>query len=166
MSRRSTPSSDEVRDDLDFNQLSFDNELGRQLARVQRRRAGGQQRSLSERLAEHNVPLPVGVRPFSFRQSIPGPLAGSLAAGHGNRGHAAGAGRGRRDVQYRHFPEFGRTQRHVHPRRGQTLPSPPFSPQQIAVMERILRSEVPAAQIDDVLDSVGLVHNQLMDYMA
>ena len=61
MSRRSTPSSDEFRDDLDYHQLSFDNELAQQRARVQRRREGGQQRSLSERLQGHTTPLSVGV---------------------------------------------------------------------------------------------------------
>ena len=61
MSRRTTPSSDEFRDNLDYDQLTFDNELSGELARVRRRRNGGQQRSLSERLEGHTTPLSAGV---------------------------------------------------------------------------------------------------------
>ena len=57
MSRRTTPSSDEFRDDLDFDQLTWENELAREQARQQRRRQGGRQRGLSERLEGHTTPL-------------------------------------------------------------------------------------------------------------
>ena len=61
MSRRTTPSSDEFRDDLDFDQLTWENELAREQARQQRRRQSGRQRDLSERLEGHTTPLAVGV---------------------------------------------------------------------------------------------------------
>ena len=61
MSRRTTPSSDEFRDDLDYDQLTFENELAREHARQQRRREAGLQRDLSERLEGHTTPLSVGV---------------------------------------------------------------------------------------------------------
>lgn len=41
----------------------------------------------------------------------------------------------------------------------QTLPTPPFSPQQIQVMELIARGEVPAVQINALLEEVGLDNN-------
>ena len=62
MSRRTTPSSDEFRDDLDFDQLTWENELAREQARQQRRRQAGLQWDLSERLEGHTTPLSVGVR--------------------------------------------------------------------------------------------------------
>ena len=61
MRRRTTPSSDEFRDDLHDDQFTFDNQLARELTRVQRRRQGGQQRNLSESLEGHTTPLSVGV---------------------------------------------------------------------------------------------------------
>ena len=61
MSRRTTPSSDEFRDDLDFDVLTWENELAREQARQQRRRQAGLQRDLSERLEGHTTPLAVGV---------------------------------------------------------------------------------------------------------
>ena len=61
MSRRTTPSSDEFRDDLDFVQLTWENELAREQARQQRRRQAGLQWDLSERLEGHTTPLSVGV---------------------------------------------------------------------------------------------------------
>ena len=73
--RRSTPSSDEFRDDLDFDQLTFDNALGRELAGVQRSRQGGQQRGLSERLEGHTTPLPVGVGRSPLRSPVVTPRA-------------------------------------------------------------------------------------------
>ena len=56
MSRRTTPSSDEFRDDLDFDQLTWENELAREQARQQRRRQAGLQWDLSERLEGHTTP--------------------------------------------------------------------------------------------------------------
>ena len=62
MSRRwTTPSSDEFRDDLNYDQLTFENELAREQARQQRRRQAGLQQGLSERLEGHTPPLSVGV---------------------------------------------------------------------------------------------------------
>ena len=78
--RRSAPSSDEFRDDLDYDQLSFDNELARQLARVWRTREGGQQRGLSELLAEHEAPIPVRVvrSPNQFPIATPSAVRDAL----------------------------------------------------------------------------------------
>ena len=61
MSRRTTPSSDEFRDDLNFDVLTWENELAREQARQQRRRQAGLQRDLSERLEGQTTPLAVGV---------------------------------------------------------------------------------------------------------
>ena len=61
MSRRTTPSSDDFREDLDFHQLTWENELAREQARQQRRRQAGVKRDLSERLEGHTTPLSVGI---------------------------------------------------------------------------------------------------------
>lgn len=61
MRRRTTPSSDEFRGDLHDDPLTFDNQLARERTRVQRRRQGGQQRNLSERLEGHTTLLSAGV---------------------------------------------------------------------------------------------------------
>ena len=165
MSRRTTPSSDEFRDDLDYEQLSFDNAQGRELARVQRRRAGGQQRSLSERLAEHEAPLLVDVGRSRCASQSPVPSPDLLQRAMETSGMLtvpAGVGVAPNITS----PSSGVPSVSTIRTAAQTLPSPPFSPRQIAVMERILRGEVPDTQIDATLDAVGLDNNQLTDYMV
>ena len=112
MSRRTTPSSDEFRDDLDYDQLSFDNELARQLSRVQRRREGGQQWGLSERLEGHTTPLSAGVgrSPNQSPYVTPDTLRRAMeSAGV----PTAPPSRGERGAQCL-LPEFGRAQRDDH----------------------------------------------------
>ena len=162
--RRSTPSSDEFRDDLNFDQLTFDNELGRKLARVQRARQGGQQLGLSERLEEHTTPLPVGVgsplrTPFASPRGVRDALQQAMQMS-GLPTVPAGVGV---TSSSRSSSDPSMTAIRT---AAQTLPSPTFSPRQIEVMEQILRGDVPARQIDAALDKVGLDNNQLTDYLA
>ena len=144
MSRRTTPSSDEFRDDLDYDQLTFENELARERARQQRRREAGLQRGLSERLEGHTTPLSVGVgrSPLVTPTGVRDALQRAMDLSGVPTAPPAGVG--------------------VAP----NVPLPTFSPRQIDVMERILRNVVPKDQIDALLDSVGLDNNQLADYIA
>ena len=73
MSRRTTPSSDEFRDDLDFDQLTWENELAREQVRQQRRRQAGLQRDLSERLEGHTTPRHPSSRRRGCRMPCNGP---------------------------------------------------------------------------------------------
>jgi len=61
MNRRFTHSSKDFRDDLDYNQLTLENALGRKRARQDRHREGGRHTRLSQRLAEHDTLLTAGV---------------------------------------------------------------------------------------------------------
>ena len=166
MSRRTTPSSDEFRDDLDFDQLTWDNELGRELARVRRRREGGQQRDLSERLEGHTTPLSAGVgqsplvTPHAVQHALQQamemsgvPTASSTRVGVAPNGASSLSSGGPSVTAVRTA--------------AQDLPSPPtFSPRQIEVMERITRGNFLAGQIDGLFESVGLDNNQLTDYIV
>ena len=164
MSRRTTPSSDEFRDDLDFDQLTWENELAREQARQQRRRQGGRQRGLSERLEEHTTPLAVGVgrsplvTPTGVRDALQRAmdLSGIPTAPPAGVGVAPNVS----------SPSSGVPSVTTIRDAARDLPSPTFSPRQIGVMEQILRNEVPEDQIDALLDSVGLDTNRLADYMA
>ena len=164
MSRRTTPSSDEFRDDLDFDVLTWENELAREQARQARRRQGGRQRGLSERLEGHTTPLAVGVgrsplvTPTGVRDALQRAmdLSGIPTAPPAGMGVAPNVPSPRSDV-----PSVT-TIRDA----ARDLPSPTFSPRQIDVMERILRNVVPEDQIDALLDSVGFDNNQLADYIA
>ena len=120
MSRRSTPSSDEFRDDLDYDRLTFDNELGRELARVRRRREGGQQRGLSKRLEGHTTPLSAGVgrSPYQSPLVTANGVRDALQRAMEMSGvSTAPPGRGGRRDQCV-VSEFGRAQRDGHPGRS------------------------------------------------
>ena len=164
MSRRTTPSSDEFRDDLDFDVLTWENELAREQARQARRRQGGQQRGLSERLEGHTTPLAVGVgrsplvTPTGVRDALQRAmdLSGIPTAPPAGVGVAPNLSSPSSDG-----PSVAAIRT-----AARDLPSPTFSPRQIGVMEQILRNEVPEDQIDALLDSVGLDTNRLADYMA
>ena len=166
MSRRTTPSSDEFRDDLDFDQLTWDNELGRELARVRRRCEGGQQRHLSECLEGHTTPWSAGVgqsplvTPHAVQHALQQamemsgvPTASSTRVGVAPNGASSLSSGGPSVTAVRTA--------------AQDLPSPPtFSPRQIEVMERITQGNFLAGQIDGLLESVGLDNNQLTDYIV
>ena len=141
MSRRTTPSSDEFRDELDYDQLTFEYELNQQ----QRRCQAGLQRGLSESLEGHTTPLSarVGRSPFQSPSVTPDTLRRAM--------ESAG-------VVVPSVTAIVTA--------AQDLPSPTFSPRQIDVMERILRGNVPEDQMDALLDSVGLDNNQLTDCIA
>ena len=164
MSRRTTPSSDEFRDDLDFDQLTWENELAREQARQQRRRQAGLQRDLSERLEGHTTPLAVGVgrsplvTPTVVRDALQRAmdLSGIPTVPPAGVGVAPNVS----------SPSSGVASVTAIRAAAQDLPSPTFSPRQIDVMERILRNTVPEDEIDALLDSVGLEFNQLTDYIA
>ena len=164
MSRRTTPSSDEFRDDLDFDVLTWENELAREQARQQRRRQGGLRRDLSERLEGHTTPLAVGVgrsplvTPTGVRDALQRAmdLSGIPTAPPAGVGVAPNVPSPRSDV-----PSVT-TIRDA----ARDFPSPTFSPRQIDVMERILRNAVPEDEIDALLNSVGLEFNHLTDYIA
>ena len=119
MSRRTTPSSDEFRDDLGYDQLTFENELAREQARQQRRRQAGLQRGLSERLEGHTTPLSAGVgrSPFQSPFVTPDTLRRAMeSAGM----PTAPSDRGGRRAQCV-VSELGRAQRDGHPDRGPGL---------------------------------------------
>ena len=160
MSRRTTPSSDEFRDDLNNDQLTFENEQARQ----QRRRQAGLQRGLSERMEGHTTPLSVGVgrSPFQSPYVTPDTLRRAMESAGVPTAPLAGVG----VVPNVSSPSSGVPSVTAIRAAAQDLPSPTFSPRQIDVMERILRGDVPEDQIDALLDSVGLDNNQLTDYMA
>ena len=164
MSRRTTPSSDEFRDDLDYDQLTFENELAREQARQQRRREAGLQRGLSERLEGHTTPLSAGVgwSPFQSPYVTPDTLRRAMDSAGVPTAHPTGVG----VAPNFSFPSSGVPNVTTIRAAAQDLPSPTFSPRQINVMERILRGDVPEDQINALLDSVGLDNNQLTDYMA
>ena len=164
MSRRTTASSDEFRDDLDFDVLTWQNELAREQARQQRRRQAGLQRDLSERLEGHTTPLAVGVgrsplvTPTGVRDALQRAmeLSGIPTAPPAGVGVAPNVSSPSSDV-----PSVTTIRAAT-----QDLPSPTFSPRQIDVMERILRNAVPEDEIDALLNSVGLEFNNLTDYIA
>ena len=164
MSRRTTPSSSEFRDDLDFDVLTWENELAREQVRQQRRRQGGLQRDLSERLEGHTTPLAVGVgrsplvTPTGVRDALQRAmdLLGIPTAPPAGVGVAPNVSSPRSDV-----PSMT-TIRDA----ARDLPSPTFSSRQIDVMERILRNQVPEDEIDALLNSVGLEFKNLTDYIA
>ena len=164
MSRRTTPSSDEFRDDLDFDVLTWENELAREQARQQRRRQAGLQRDLSERLEGHTTPLAVGVgrsplvTPTGARDALQRAmdLSGIPTAPPTGVGVAPNVS----------SPSSGVPSVTTIGAATQDLPSPTFSPRQIDVMERILRNAVPEDEIDALLNSVGLEFNNLTDYIA
>ena len=160
MSRRTTPSSDEFRDDLNNDQLTFENEQARQ----QRRRQAGLQRGLSERMEGHTTPLSVGVgrSPFQSPYVTPDTLRRAMESAGVPTAPPAGVG----VVLNVSSPSSGVPSVTAIRAAAQDLASPTFSPRQIDVMERILRGDVPEDQIDALLDSVGLDNNQLTDYMA
>ena len=161
MSRRTTASSDEFRDDLDFDVLTWENELAREQARQQRRRQAGLQRDLSERLEGHTTPLAVGVgrsplvTPTGVRDALQRAmdLSGIPTAPPAGVGVAPNVSSPSSDV-----PSVTTIRAAT-----QDLPSPMFSPRQIDVMERILRNAVPEDEIDALLNSVGLEFNNLTD---
>ena len=164
MSRRTTPSSDEFRDDLDFDVLTWENELAREQARQQRSRQAGLQRDLSERLEGHTTPLAMGVlrsplvTPTGVRDALQRAmeLSGIPTAPPAGVGVAPNVSSPSLDV-----PSVTTIRAAT-----QDLPSPTFSPRQIDVMERILRNAVPEDEIDALLNSVGLEFNNLTDYIA
>ena len=164
MSRRTTPSSDEFRDDLDFDQLTWENELARERARQQRRRQGGRQRDLSERLEGHTTPLSVGVgrSPLVTPRAVRDALQRAMDLSGIPTAPPAGVG----VAPNVSSPSSGVPSVTAIRAATQDLPSPTFSPRQIGVMEQILRNEVPEDQIDALLDSVGLDFNQLTDYIG
>ena len=160
MSRPTTPSSDEFRDDLNNDQLTFENEQARQ----QRRRQAGLQRGLSERMEGHTTPLSVGVgrSPFQSPYVTPDTLRRAMESAGVPTAPPAGVG----VVPNVSSPSSGVPTVTAIRAAAQDLPLPTFSPRQIDVMERILRGDVPEDQIDALLDSVGLDNKQLTDYMA
>ena len=164
MSRRTTPSSDEFRDDVDYYQLTWENELAREQARQRRRREGGQQRGLSERLEGHTTPLAVGVgrSPLVTPHAVRDALERAMEMSGVPTGPPAGVG----VAPNVSSPSSGVPSVTTIRAATQDLPSPTFSPRQIGVMEQILRNEVPEDQIDALLDSVGLDFNQLTDYIG
>ena len=153
--RQSKPSSDEFRDDLDYDQLRRENELATERARQRLAREGGQQRGLSQRMSEQEAPLSarVGrspnqspyVTPNSLRQALESAGVPSVPAGVGVAPNLSS-------------PSSGVPRVKTIRAAARTLPTPPFSPQQIDVVERIARGEVPAVQIDALLEEVGLVY--------
>ena len=165
MSRRwTTPSSDEFRDDLNYDQLTFENELAREQARQQRRRQAGLQQGLSERLEGHTPPLSVGVgrSPLVTPNAVRDALQRAMDISGVPKAPPAGVG----VAPNVSSPSSGVPSVTTIRTAAQDLPSPTFSPRQIDVMERILRGDVPEDQIDALLDSVGLDNNQLTNYMA
>ena len=160
MSRRTTPLSDEFRDDLNNDQLTFENEQARQ----QRRRQAGLQRGLSERMEGHTTPLSEGVgrSPFQSPYVTPDTLRRAMESAGVPTAPPAGVG----VVPNVSSPSSGVPSVTAIRAAAQDVPSPTFSPRQIDVMERILRGDVPEDQIDALFDSVGLDSNQLTDYMA
>ena len=154
MSRRTTASSDEFRDDLDFDVLTWENELAREQARQQRRRQAGLQRDLSERLEGHTTPLAVGVgrSPLVTPTGVRDALQRAMDLSGIPTAPPAGIGVAPSMTTLRDA--------------ARDLPSPTFSPRQIDVMERILRNQVPEDEIDALLNSVGLEFNHLTDYIA
>ena len=164
MSRRTTPSSDEFRDDLDYDQLTWENELARERARQRRRRQGGRQRDLSERLEGHTTPLSVGVgrSPLVTPRAVRDALQQAMDLSGIPTATPAGVG----VAPNVSSPSSGVPSVTAIRAATQDLPSPTFSPRQIGVMEQILRNEVPEDQIDALLDSVGLDFNQLTDYIG
>ena len=164
MSRRTTPSSDEFRDDLDFDVLTWENELAREQARQQRRRQAGLQRDLSERLEGHTTPLSVGVgrSPLVTPNAVRDALQRAMDLSGVPTAPLAGVG----VAPNVSSPSSGVPSVTTIRAAAQDFSSPTFSPRQIDVMERILRNVVPEDQIDALLDSVGLDNNQLADYIA
>lgn len=61
MSRRPTPSSEDIRKDLDFEKLTLENSPARERARQRKQREEGPHRGLSQRLSEHEASLSVGL---------------------------------------------------------------------------------------------------------
>ena len=154
MSRRwTTPSSDEFRDDLNYDQLTFENELAREQAREQRRRQVGLQRGLSERMEGHTTPLSVevGRSPLVTPNAVRDALQRAMDISGVPTAPPAGVG----VAPNVSSPSSGVPSVTTMRTAAQDLPSPTFSPRQIDVMERILRG-----------DSVGLDNHQLTDYMA
>ena len=164
MNRRTTPSSDEFRDDLDYDQLTFENELARERARQQRRRQAVRQRGLSERLEGHTTPLSVGVgrSPLVTPNGVRDALQRAMDMAGVPTVPPAGVGVAPNVSSPSSCVRSVTTIRAA----ALDLPSPTFSPRPIDVMERILRNVVPEDQIDALLDSVGLDNNQLADYIA
>ena len=165
--RQSTPSSDEFRDDLNYDQLRFDNELGRELARVQRASQGGQQRGLSERLEEHTTPLPVGVgsplrTPFASPRVVRDALHQAMQMS-GLLTVPSGVGMTPNGSAFRSSSDPSVSAIRT---AAQALPSPTFSPRQIEVIEQILRGDIPERQIDAALDKVGLDNNHLTNFLT
>ena len=155
---------DEFRDDLDYDQLTFENELAREQARQQRRCQAGLQRGLSERLEGHTTPLSVGVgrSPLVTPNAVRDALQRAMDISGVPRAPPAGVG----VALNMSSPSSGVPSVTAIRAAAQDLPSPTFSPRQIDVMERILRGDVPEDQIDALLDSVDLDNNQLTYYMA
>ena len=158
MSRRTTPSSDEFRDDLDYDQLTFENELARERARQQRRREAGQQRGLSERLEGHTTPLSVGVgrSPYVTPRAVRDALQRAMEMSGVPTTPPAGVG----VAPNVSSPSSGVPSVTAIRAATQDLPSPTFSPRQLEMMERIARGDFLAGQIDALLESVGLDNNQ------
>ena len=154
--RRSTPSSDEFRDDLDYDQLRRENELATERARQRLAREGGQQRGLSQRMSEQEAPLSarVGRSPNQSPYVTPNTLRQALESAGVPPSVPAGVG----VAPNLSSPSSGVPRVKTIRAAARTLPTPPFSPQQIDVMKRIARGEVPAVQIDALLEEVGLVY--------
>ena len=146
MSRRTTPSSDEFQDDLDFDKLTWENELAREQARQQRRLQAGLKRDLSERLEGHTTPLSVGalrsplVTPTGVQDALQRAmdLSGIPTAPPAGVGVAPNVS----------SPSSGVPSVTTSRAAAQDLPSPTFSPRQIEVMERIARGNFLPGQID------------------
>ena len=164
MSRRTTPSSNEFRDDLDYDQLTWENELARERARQQRRRRGSRQRDLSERLEGHTTPLSVGVgrSPLVTPRAVRDALERAMQMSGVPTAPPAGVG----VAPNVSSPSSGVPSVTAIRAAAQDLPSPGFSPRQIEMMERIARGDFLAGQIDAMLESVGLDNNQLTDYIV
>ena len=135
MSRRTTPSSDEFRDDLDYDQLTFENELAREQVRQQWRRQAGLQRGLSERLEGHTTPLSVGVgrSPLVTPNGVRDALQRAMDMAGVPTAPPAGVGVAPNVPMSSGVPSVTTIRA-----AAQDLPSPTFSPRQIDVMERIL----------------------------
>ena len=146
MSQRTTPSSDELRDDLDFDHLTWENELAREQARQQRRRQAGLQRDLSERLEGHTTPLSVGVgqSPLVTPTGVQDALQRAMDLSGIPTAPPAGVG----VAPNVSSPSSGVPSVTTIRAAAQDLPSPTFSPRQIDVMERIAQGNFLPGQID------------------
>lgn len=165
MSRRPTSSSEDIRDDLDFEQLTLENALARERARQGKQREEGRHRGLSQRLSEHEAPMSAGAGRTPNQSPIvtPRALQESLEAARVYAPAGVGLAPNVSSSSCSGVPDVEAILEAV-----TKLPSlqKTLRPNQRAVLERIWWGDVFAADIDDLLEEHDLDTNDLTVYIA